>query len=125
MSGGLYETDAGANDGACEGDHPELGAIWHATPDGVPAEPGEEGFVHASFRSQLAETLALHYGHCVGVVLLRLDPDALGTRLVLEASRGGQLFPHIYGTITATDIAESLPAQRGGDGAFDLGAIPA
>ncbi len=100
-------------------------SIWHATPDGVPATPGEEGFVHASFRSQLAETLALHYGQWQGVVLLRLDPAALGSRLKLETSRGGQLFPHIYGTIEASDIADSIPAQRGPDGLIDLAAIPA
>ena len=99
-------------------------AIWHATPDGVPAEPGEEGFVHASFRSQLAETLRLHYRPYGGVVLLRLDPRALGERLVCEPSRGGQLFPHVYGRVTPADIAECLPIQRGADGAFDLSAVP-
>ena len=98
--------------------------IWHATPAGIPAEPGPEGFVHASFRSQLAETLKLHYAQYGGVVLLRLDPEALGKRLVCERSRGGQLFPHIYGKVLAGDIAESLPVQRGGDGAFDLSAVP-
>ncbi len=97
--------------------------IWHITLDGQPARPGAEGFVHASFTPQLAGTLALHYPRAPAVVLLRLDEASLGARLVVEPSRGGQLFPHIYGEVLPGDVLERVPLTRGADGAFDLSAL--
>ncbi len=98
-------------------------SIWHATPAGTPADPADEGFVHASFTGQLAETLRLHYAAHDSLVLLRLDPARLGERLVIEPSRGGQQFPHIYGEVTADDVVERAAVRRGADGAFDLGGV--
>ena len=94
--------------------------IWHITVDGSPASPGDEGFVHASFTSQLAETLDVHYPDAAAVVLLRLDPESLGERLVVEPSRGDALFPHIYGELVAADVLERREARRGADGRFEL-----
>jgi uncharacterized protein (DUF952 family) len=99
-------------------------AIWHITPDGRPARRGGEGFVHASFSAQLTETLRLHHPDPPSVVLLRLDPEALGKRLVVEPSRGGALFPHVYGEIEDRDVLERVPLERGADGHFDLGRVP-
>ncbi len=101
--------------------------IWHITRDGTPARPGtapgSERFVHCSFSEQLAGTLALHFAGVEQVVLLRLDPARLGTRLVLEPSRDGALFPHVYGEIEAADILESVTLRRGADGRFDLSGL--
>jgi len=93
-----------------------LEPIWHITLDGRPAEPGPEGFVHASFASQLLETLAVHYPQARRVLLLRLDPQALGPRLVVEPSRGGALFPHVYGRVERGDVLEACPLVRDADG---------
>lgn len=94
--------------------------IWHITTDGTPARVGDEGFVHASFTAQLAETLAVHYPDAHQVVLLRLDPTALGERLVVEPSRGAALFPHVYGEIDAADVTDRVTLARGTSGAFPL-----
>ncbi|MCB9897438.1 MAG: DUF952 domain-containing protein [Planctomycetes bacterium] len=99
--------------------------IWHITRDGTPAVPGAEPFVHASFTSQLAETLALHFVGVDEVVLLRLDSAALGARLVCEPSRGGALFPHVYGRIEPSDVLGRVRVARGADGAFDLAPLRA
>jgi uncharacterized protein (DUF952 family) len=97
--------------------------IWHITPDGTPASPGDEGFVHASFPHQLAGSLAKHYAGVNRVVLLRLDAAALGDTLVIEPSRDDQLFPHVYGEVADAAVLERLPLVRGPDGRFDLASV--
>lgn len=98
--------------------------VWHVTVDGVPARAGAEGFIHASFPAQLAGTLAAHFRGAQGLVLLRLDVPALGDTLVVEPSRGGQLFPHVYGVIRPEHVLERVSVARGASGDFDLSAIP-
>jgi len=98
--------------------------IWHLTLDGTPASPAGEGFVHASFSDQLAGTLAVHFADAERVELLRLDPAALGERLVIEPSRDDQLFPHIYGEIADGDVTERRVVVRAADGQFDLSEVP-
>ena len=95
--------------------------IWHITLDGTPARPGAEGFVDISFTEQLAGTLALHFPRAPSVVLLRLDEAALGKRLVVEPSRGGAMFPHVYGEIGPGDVVESVTVRRSVTGDFALG----
>jgi uncharacterized protein (DUF952 family) len=56
-------------------------------------------FVHLSTGAQLEETLRLHFvGQC-DLVLVAFDPGALGGALRWEPSRGGDLFPHLYGEL--------------------------
>ena len=101
-----------------------MDTIWHITPDGTPATPGAEPFVHASFSAQLAGTLEVHFEGVPAVVLLRLDPQSLGERLVVEPSRDGMDFPHIYGEIRADDVLETVTLRRPEPGqAFDLGPV--
>jgi len=54
-----------------------------------------DGYVHLSTQNQVGETLALHYKRADRVRLLEYDTAALGD-VRWEASRGGQLFPHLY-----------------------------
>ena len=110
------------------GSAPEI--IWHITTDGTPArrpapDLGDEtGFVHASFTRQLRDTLAIHYPDAPQVVLLRLDRAALDARLVIEPSRGGALFPHIYGEIGPADVVERVTLIREAAGTFPLAGLP-
>ena len=76
--------------------------------------------MHCSFGRQVPGTLHLHFPQASEVTLLRLDPAALGERLKLEASRGGELFPHVYGTIESDDVVERRSLRRRDDGRFDL-----
>ena len=110
---------------ALEGTRDRSRAIWHVTRDGTPARPGPEGFVHASFTPQLEGTLALHFPGVERLVLLRLDPERLGTDLVLEPSREGALFPHVYRDLRAEDVRGRREIARGPDGRFDLSGLPA
>ena len=98
--------------------------IWHVTLTGEPAVPGAEGFVHCSFTSQLEGTLQTHFRKAQQVTLLKLDPELLGERLVIEPSRGGDPFPHVYGEIETDDITTRFTLRRGKDGTFSLSHLP-
>lgn len=76
-----------------------------------------DGFLHLSFGSQLTETLRRHFGRVRPLWLLELAPEALPPgALRLEPSRGGALFPHLYGDLPLGAVARSLPVVLGADG---------
>ncbi len=74
-----------------------------------------DGFIHLSTRSQVAGTAARHFKEQAGLVLVALDVARLGSALKWEPSRGGELFPHLYGPLdpaAAIDVtAMPLDAQ--------------
>lgn len=63
-----------------------------------------EGFIHASFAAQLEETLKVHYRGVAKVLILTIDSKKLTSELVVEKSRNGEDFPHVYGAINKTAI---------------------
>ena len=58
-----------------------------------------DGFIHLSAADQVAETAAKHFGGQRDLVLVAVEADALGATLKWEVSRGGALFPHLYGPL--------------------------
>ena len=58
-----------------------------------------DGFIHFSTADQIAESARRHRSGQDGLVLIAVDPALLGERLHWEPSRGGDLFPHLYGTL--------------------------
>ena len=76
-----------------------------------------DGYIHLSAADQLAGTAAKHYAGQSDLMLIEVDLDALGETLVWEPSRGGALFPHIYGPlpVAATRGARALSVTDGGD----------
>jgi uncharacterized protein (DUF952 family) len=77
-----------------------------------------DGFIHFSTGAQAAETAAKHYAGRKGLLLLSVDAAAVISPLKWEVSRGGQLFPHLYGPLPAAAVwrVEKLPL--GPDGSF-------
>ncbi|MEH1017520.1 DUF952 domain-containing protein [Micromonospora sp. CPCC 206060] len=71
-----------------------------------------DGFIHFSAADQLAETARRHFAGVTGLTLLTVDPTRLGAGLRWEASRGGALFPHLYGPlpVDAVVAVDDLPA---------------
>jgi len=70
-----------------------------------------DGFIHFSTAGQLTATLAKHFTGQDGLVLVSVRADAMGDKLKWEPSRGGDLFPHLYGELVvshATDV-QDLP----------------
>ncbi len=63
-----------------------------------------DGFVHLSTAAQLEATARRHYGQVEHLWVLRFDEDELGPDLRWEPSRGGKLFPHLYGALNLHDL---------------------
>ncbi|MFT0875957.1 DUF952 domain-containing protein [Rhodopseudomonas palustris] len=71
---------------------------------GGSADDARDGFIHFSTAPQLAGTLAKHYAGQTGLKLIAVDAEALGDRLRWEPSRGGELFPHLYGELALSAV---------------------
>ena len=75
-----------------------------------------DGYIHMSTAGQLAETARRHYAGRSGLMLLEVDIAALGPGLRWEASRGGDLFPHLYGALPADAVVAERALSVTGDG---------
>jgi uncharacterized protein (DUF952 family) len=84
-----------------------------------------DGYIHLSTADQAPETARLHFAGQAGLVLLQLDTGALGASLKWEPSRGGQLFPHLYGALDCTLVEAVTEIELGPDGTPTLGDLPA
>jgi uncharacterized protein (DUF952 family) len=86
---------------------------------GSPADIAD-GFIHLSCGPQLAATWDKHFGGVSGLVLAAVDLSRLGDSVRWEPSRGGQLFPHIYGVLPMDAVVSAVPLERASDGAVKL-----
>lgn len=75
-----------------------------------------DGFIHLSTAEQTPGTAAKHFAGQAGLLLLELETTALGSSLVWEPSRGGELFPHLYGVLPVAAVLEAHPFPLGRDG---------
>lgn len=75
-----------------------------------------DGFIHFSTAGQIVESAGKHRAGQSGLVLLAVDPAALGERLKWEPSRRGQLFPHVYGGLPVTAACWVRDLPLGADG---------
>jgi len=80
------------------------------------AQDRKDGFIHFSTASQIVESAARHRAGEEGLVLLAVDPKRLGDALRWEESRGGALFPHLYGPLRVSDALWAQPLPLGPDG---------
>ncbi|WP_222877634.1 DUF952 domain-containing protein [Terrihabitans soli] len=70
----------------------------------------EDGYIHFSTAEQVRETAAKHFAGQSDLVLLAVDASRLeASALKWEASRGGALFPHLYGTLDVKAVRWSKP----------------
>lgn len=66
--------------------------------EGAPVDLAD-GYIHMSTAAQLQETLDKHFAGQKNLAIVEVDLVALGDSIKWEVSRGGALFPHIYGTL--------------------------
>jgi uncharacterized protein (DUF952 family) len=64
----------------------------------------EDGFIHFSTAAQLPETLRLHFRGRDDLVIAAVRTADLGNALKWEPSRGGALFPHLYGNLEMKSV---------------------
>jgi uncharacterized protein (DUF952 family) len=89
------------------------------------AVDARDGFIHFSAAEQAVETAARHFAGQRDLVLVAVDAEALGARLRWEPSRGGALFPHLYGALDLAAVrrVEPLPLDAAGRHVFPQGSI--
>src|SRR6202161_3377251 len=99
-------------------------ALWQeAERDGIfrgaPVDRAD-GFIHFSTAAQAGETAAKHFAGQIDLMLVAVDAGALGPALKWERSRGGDLFPHLYGELPLTAVrwAKPLDDEVAGQRAF-------
>jgi uncharacterized protein (DUF952 family) len=81
----------------------------------------QDGFIHFSTAAQASETARRHFAGQGGLLVLEVEADDLGAALRWEPSRGGDLFPHLYGPLEATRVRSVAEAPLGEDGTPQLG----
>ena len=79
-----------------------------------------DGYIHFSTAGQVPETAARHFAGMADLLLVAVDAEALGATLRYEPSRGGALFPHLYGTLPLSAVrwVRPLPLGAGGRHVF-------
>lgn len=82
--------------------------------DGAPVDHAD-GYIHFSTAEQAPGTAAKHFAGETDLVLVAVDAKALGEALRYEVSRGGALFPHLYGSLdlAAVKWVKPLPFEDG------------
>jgi uncharacterized protein (DUF952 family) len=84
-----------------------------------------DGFIHFSTAKQAPETAAKWFAGQGGLTLAAIDAEALGKDLRWEPSRGGALFPHLYGALPMSAVVWSRPLPLGPDGRHVFGSLEA
>jgi uncharacterized protein (DUF952 family) len=95
-------------------------ALWReaeqaGTFDGAPID-AQDGFIHFSTAAQVRETAARHFAGAGDLLLVAVAADALAGALKWEVSRGGDLFPHLYGPLPLAAVLWAKPLPLGADG---------
>ena len=83
--------------------------------DGAPVDHAD-GFIHFSTKAQVRETAHKHFSGQHDLLLVTIDGQKLGPALIYEPSRGGDLFPHLYGPLplSAVIAVDELPIDANG-----------
>src|SRR5262245_46823920 len=68
-----------------------------------------DGFIHFSAAPQLRETARRHFAGRSDLVLIAVEADTLGQGLRWEKSRGGDVFPHLYGALDVSKAHAVVP----------------
>lgn len=93
---------------------------WEAVPPGGAyagsAVDLKDGYIHMSTSGQLAETARRHYAGRDDLLLVAVDLPSLGEALKWEASRGGDLFPHLFAPLPLSAAREIRALTVDADG---------
>ncbi|MBB4304879.1 uncharacterized protein (DUF952 family) [Rhodobium orientis] len=84
---------------------------------GAPVDHAD-GYIHFSTADQVAETAEKHFVDADDLLLIAVDASVLGDALHYAPSRGGALFPHLYGTLPMSAVMWVQPLERDADGLF-------
>ena len=79
-----------------------------------------DGYIHLSTAAQLTETVDKHFGGQDGLWVAEVDLAVVADQIRWEPSRGGQLFPHLYGDLPLDAVVAYSPLERDEAGQVQL-----
>jgi uncharacterized protein (DUF952 family) len=93
----------------------EEAGVYHGS-----SQDAADGFIHFSTAAQIKDSAAKHRAGQDDLMLIAVAPAALGAALKWEPSRGGALFPHLYGVLPVAQASwvRALPLGAGGRHVF-------
>jgi uncharacterized protein (DUF952 family) len=94
----------------------ELEAARASGSYGGSSQDRADGFIHFSSAAQVVASVAKHRAGQDGLVIIEVDAARLGAALRWETSRGGALFPHLYGALPFDAITRVADLPLGKDG---------
>jgi uncharacterized protein (DUF952 family) len=77
---------------------PQFAALRAGHFHGAPIDQ-TDGYIHLSTAAQVTETVTKHFAGQTSLIIAAIALAPLGDQVRWEASRGGALFPHLYGTL--------------------------
>jgi uncharacterized protein (DUF952 family) len=87
--------------------------------DGAPVDVAD-GYIHLSTADQLTATVDKHFVGQRDLYVAAVDLGSFDASLKWEESRGGQLFPHLYGPLLLETVIAYGPLERDDDGVVKL-----
>ncbi|MGH1349947.1 MAG: DUF952 domain-containing protein [Methyloligellaceae bacterium] len=75
-----------------------------------------DGFIHLSTWEQVPGTLEKHFKGQQDLLLIAVDEAKIKEHLKYEASRDGDLFPHLYGQLQLDAVIWVKPVDRALEG---------
>jgi uncharacterized protein (DUF952 family) len=87
--------------------------------EGAPVDLAD-GYIHLSTAEQVTETVDKHFAGQDDLHVAAVDVAGLGDMVKWEPSRGGALFPHLYGPLPLTAVLAHGPLERDDDGTVRL-----
>jgi uncharacterized protein (DUF952 family) len=76
----------------------------------------QDGYIHFSTSSQVAETAIRYFSGLHNLVLVAILVEHLSDNLRYEIARGGELFPHLYSDFTMDAVLWVRPITTRTDG---------
>lgn len=91
---------------------------WEAMGDHFQGAPIDlqDGYIHFSTAQQVRETARKYFADEEEIILAAVETGPLGDALKWEPSRGGDLFPHLYGLLSRGAIRNLWRLEKGPDG---------
>lgn len=83
----------------------------------------QDGYIHFSTAEQAQETARRHFHGQAELVVLAIEAADLGEALRWEPSRGGALFPHLYGALDVAQVRAVTEAPLDAEGVPQLGVL--
>ena len=84
------------------------------------ADDQRDGYIHLSTAAQLTATIDKHYAGQADLHVAEVDLEALGDAVKWEQARGGQDFPHLYGSLPLDAVVAYSPLERDASGMVKL-----